>query len=97
MKLLAVFALFCVLAYASADPIPAFYDEPTDELNPFEESASDEMLTNDMPTMIRQRRVTCGLFWNGKDFSFNHRICALKCLAQRRRDGYCHGGICICL
>uniref|UniRef100_A0A348G6A9 Defensin2 n=1 Tax=Odontomachus monticola TaxID=613454 RepID=A0A348G6A9_ODOMO len=95
MKLLAVFALFCVLAYVSADPIPAVYDGPTYELKSIEEPESNDMSMGDAP--IRQRRVTCDLLsWQSKWFSFNHSACAVKCLAQRRRGGRCIDGVCIC-
>ncbi|XP_032667521.1 uncharacterized protein LOC116842421 isoform X2 [Odontomachus brunneus] len=89
MKLLAVFALFCVLAYASADPTPAVYDEPTDELNPFKKPAFNKMpMTYNMSTMTRHQ-LTC-------DLLLGIGACAQKCIQQGHFGGFCHGGICKC-
>ncbi|XP_020279144.1 defensin-2-like [Pseudomyrmex gracilis] len=98
MKPLAVFVIFAVLAYASADTIngPTIYDGPTYELKPIEEPANDgnEDATN---SPVRQARVTCDLLsWQSQWLSINHSACAAKCLAQRRRGGRCRDGICIC-
>ncbi|CAL1682339.1 unnamed protein product [Lasius platythorax] len=95
MKLLAIFAVFAVLAYVSANTLSAVYDGPTYELTTIDDPGYDEVASNLPP--IRQRRVTCDLFsWQSKWFTINHSACAAKCLLQRRRGGRCRDGICIC-
>ncbi|XP_077266066.1 defensin 2 [Temnothorax americanus] len=95
MKLLAFLTVLAVLAYASANTLPAVYDGPTYELTAIEDPANDEMQSNLPP--IRNRRVTCDLLsWQSKWLSINHSACAGKCLVQGRRGGRCRDGICVC-
>ncbi|XP_029679874.1 defensin-2-like [Formica exsecta] len=95
MKLLAIFAIFAVLAYVSADTLSAVYDGPTYELTTINDPEYDEMASNLSP--IRHRRITCDLLsWQSKWLTINHSACAAKCLAQRRQGGRCRDGICIC-
>ncbi|KAL6257568.1 hypothetical protein P5V15_011143 [Pogonomyrmex californicus] len=91
MELLVVLAM---LAYASANTLLSIYGEPTYELAAIENSAYDEVSEN-LPLLRNRRHIICGLpSWQSK--KVNHNFCAAKCLAQRRRGGSCHDGICIC-
>ncbi|GAB1862119.1 Defensin prepropeptide [Camponotus japonicus] len=95
MKLLVIFSIFAVLAYVSANTLPAVYDGPTYELTSIDDPQYDEMASNLTP--IRNRRVTCDLLsWQSQWLTINHSACAAKCLVQRRRGGRCRDGICVC-
>ncbi|XP_020279111.1 defensin-2-like [Pseudomyrmex gracilis] len=94
--LLAVFAIFAVLAYASANAVGT-YDGPIYELKPIEEPANDVVDEDATNSPVRQARLTCDVFsWQSKWLSINHSACAMKCLFQGRRGGRCRDGVCVC-
>ncbi|XP_014476235.1 PREDICTED: defensin-2-like [Dinoponera quadriceps] len=92
MKLLAFFALFGVLAYASAIALPDVYDGPTYELQPIDGSDTSSDIGS-----TRMRRLTCDVFsFQSQWVSPNHSACAIKCVFQGRKGGTCQNGVCVC-
>ncbi|XP_029167825.1 defensin-2-like [Nylanderia fulva] len=95
MKLLAILAIFAVVASVLANTLPAVYDGPTYELTAIDDPGYDEPTSNNL-SPIRHRRITCDLLsWQSKWPTVDHR-CAVKCLSQRRQGGRCQDGICVC-
>ncbi|XP_076243046.1 defensin-2-like [Calliopsis andreniformis] len=99
MKLLTVFGIFVIVNYVSSATIPVIYDGPIYERKPTEGGEIlveiDVSTTESAPT--REARVTCDVLSVSTGWlSLNHSACAVKCIAKRKKGGYCENGNCIC-
>ncbi|XP_061400764.1 defensin Lucifensin-like [Musca vetustissima] len=83
--LITIFAIFCLVAVASATP-------PNEESNFVHGSLALKQLEPELHN--RYKRATCDLF---SGLGVNHSACAAHCLLRGNRGGYCNGrGVCVC-